>query len=208
MAIIHRTFRRYYDEAARLVRAAREPSSARVTFLADHIDFGLAWLHFHHESEDELLYPKLIERVPDQAAIAEQTKLQHQEIGTALEVASESCKAWQEGPSAETAEALARALDQLNLVVQPHLDEEEQKVVPLAALTLTKKERDAIGKHTVARIPRNKRPVAFGMILEPLEPAERADMMSGVPAPVRILLYPTFIDRPFKKYAAALRTGS
>ena len=45
MAIVHRTFRNVYEEAARLVRAEPAPSPARVTFLADHIDFGLAALH-------------------------------------------------------------------------------------------------------------------------------------------------------------------
>ena len=67
MAIIHRTFRKAYDESARLVRTARAAPPERVTFLADHIDFAIAALHIHHEDEGELLYPKLIERVPDQA---------------------------------------------------------------------------------------------------------------------------------------------
>jgi hemerythrin-like domain-containing protein len=207
MAIVHRTFRSAYEEAARLVRAAPEPSSARVTFLADHIDFALAMLHVHHEGEDELLYPKLIERAPDQAAITEQTKHQHQEVGRALDVASAACKAWRQRPSAETSEALASALEHLNVVVQPHLDDEEQKVVPLAAVTLTQKEWDEIGEHAVAQIPRNKKGVAFGLILEPLGPADRAYMMRVLPAPVR-MLYPVLIDRPWKKYATTLRTGT
>jgi hemerythrin HHE cation binding domain-containing protein len=63
MAIVHRTFRNVYEESARLVRAAPTPSPGRVTFLADHIDFGIAALHHHHEDEDQLLYPMLIERV-------------------------------------------------------------------------------------------------------------------------------------------------
>jgi hemerythrin-like domain-containing protein len=207
MAIIHRTFRGAYEEAAQLVRAAPAPPSSRVTFLADHIDFALGMLHVHHEGEDELLFPKLIERAPDQAAVTEQTKHQHQEIGSALDVASAACQAWRQRPSAETGEALASALDQLNLVVKPHLDDEEQKVVPLAAVTLTQKEWDAIGEHAVAQIPRNKKGVAFGLILEPLGPADRAYMMRVLPAPVR-MLYPVLIDRPWKKYATTLRAGT
>ena len=72
MAIIHRTFRAGYTESAQLVRALPAPSPGRVTFLADHIDFGIAMLHVHHEDEDALLYPKLIERVPEQAPMTEQ----------------------------------------------------------------------------------------------------------------------------------------
>ena len=52
---MHRTFRNAYQESAQLVRANPTPSAPRITFLADHIDFGIAMLHHHHESEDELL---------------------------------------------------------------------------------------------------------------------------------------------------------
>jgi hypothetical protein len=207
MAIVHRTFRNAYEESARLVRAAPAPSPGRVTFLADHIDFGLAMLHLHHEGEDELLYPKLIERAPDQAAVIEQVDHQHQLIKTALDAASAACTAWRQRPSAATGEALAAELDQLNSVVQPHLDDEEQKVVPLAAVTVTQQEWDAVGEHAVAQIPRNMRGVAFGMILEPLGEADRVHMMRVLPAPVR-MLYPLLIGRPWKKYAATLRTGT
>ena len=207
MAIIHRTFRNVYQESARLVRAAPAPSPGRVTFLADHIDFGIAMLHVHHDDEDALLYPKLIERVPDQAPMTERVEHEHQLIKTALDEASAACATWRQRSSAETGQALAASLDHLNEVVQPHLDDEEQKVVPLAAVTLTQPEWDAMGKHGVASIPRNKRPVAFGMILEPLDQADRAYMMQTLPAPVR-MLYPLLIERPWKKYAATLRTGT
>ena len=207
MAIVHRTFRNAYEESARLVRAAPSPSPGRVTFLADHIDFGIAALHHHHEGEDELLYPKLIQRVPEQAPMTEQVEHEHLVIKTALEAASAACATWRQRPSAETGEALAAALDHLNAVVQPHLDDEENKVVPLAAVTFTQQEWDAIGKHGVAWIPRNKRGIAFGMILEPLGDADRAYMMRSLPAPVR-MLYPFLIERPWKKYASTLRAGT
>jgi len=207
MAIVHRTFRNAYEESAKLVRAAPSPSPGRVTFLADHIDFGLAALHHHHEGEDELLYPELIQRVPEQAPVTEQVEHEHLVIKTALEAASAACATWRQRPSAETGEALAAALDHLNAVVQLHLDDEENKVVPLAAVTFTQQEWDAIGKHGVAWIPRNKRGIAFGMILEPLGDADRAYMMRSLPAPVR-MLYPFLIERPWKKYASTLRTGT
>jgi hemerythrin-like domain-containing protein len=207
MAIVHRTFRNVYEESARLVRAAPTPSPERVTFLADHIDFALAALHHHHEDEDELLYPRLIERVPEQAPMTEHVEHEHLLIKTALDAASAACAAWRGRPSAETSEALAAALDHLNTTVQPHLDDEEQKVVPLAAVTFTQQEWDEMGERGAAWIPRNKRGIAFGMILEPLSQADRAFMMRSLPAPVR-LLYPILIDRPWKKYAATLRTGT
>jgi Hemerythrin HHE cation binding domain len=207
MAIVHQLFRQAYDEAAQLVRAAPAPSPGRVTFLADHIDLVLGGLHSHHQDEDELLYPKLIERAPEQAPMTEQVEHEHQIIATALDAASAACTAWRQRPSAETGEALAAALDHLNEVVQPHLDDEEQKVVPLAAVTLTQQEWDAMGKRGMSSIPRNKRAIAAGMMLEPLDAADRAYMMKHVPVPLR-MLFPLLIERPWKKYASTLRTGT
>jgi Hemerythrin HHE cation binding domain len=207
MAIVHRTFRQTYDESAQLVRDAPAPSPARVTFLADHIDFALTMLHVHHEGEDELLYPKLIERIPDQALMTEDVEHEHELVRTALDSASAACAAWRERPSAETGAALATALDQLNSVAQRHLDDEEQKIVPLAAVTLSKEEWLALGKHGVAQIPRSMRAIAFGMILAPLGEDDRAYMKGFLPAPVR-MLYPLMIERPWKKYASELRTGT
>jgi hemerythrin-like domain-containing protein len=207
MAIVHRAFRNAYDEAARLVRADMSPSSGRVKFLADHIDFGLALLHIHHEGEDELLYPKLIERAPDQAPMTEKVEQEHELIKTALDATSAANATWRARPSAESGEALAVSLDNLNSVTQPHLDDEEQKVVPLAAITLTQQEWDEMGKHAVAHMPGNKRSIAFGMLLEPLDESDRDHMMKSLPAPVR-MLYPLLIERPWKKYAARLRNGA
>ncbi|HEY7011392.1 MAG TPA: hemerythrin domain-containing protein [Streptosporangiaceae bacterium] len=207
MAIVHRLFRQAYDEAARLVRASPTPSPGRVTFLADHIDLVLGGLHSHHQDEDELLYPILIERVPEQASMTEHVEHEHQVIATALDAASAACATWRQRPSAETGEALAAGLDHLNQVVQPHLDDEEQKVVPLAAVTLTQQEWDAMGKRGMNSVPRDKRAIAAGLMLEPLDADDRAYMMKHVPAPLRVL-FPFLVERPWKKYASTLRNGT
>ena len=207
MAIVHQAFRRAYDEAARLVRAEPVPSPERVTFLADHIDFGIAMLHVHHAGEDALLYPKLIERVPDQVSMTREVEHEHQLVAAALDRASAACKAWRSQPSPATREALTGALDELNAVTLRHLDDEEQKIVPLAAVTLTQAEWNDVGKHGFNQIPRDKRPIALGLLLEPLNDSDRAFMKANLPAPVR-LLYPILIDRPWKRYAATLRNGA
>jgi hypothetical protein len=206
MAIIHRMFRNGYEESARLVRAAPTPSPARVAFLADHIDLGLMGLHHHHETEDELFYPVLIERAPGQAEMLRQVDEEHELIKSALATASAACAAWRKQPSAGSGEALAAALDHLNAVAQPHLDDEEQKVMPVAAVTLTQQEWEDFGKKAGAWVPRNRMPILFGTLMEPLGQADRDYMKSLLPAVIR-LFYPFLIDRPWKKYAATLRTG-
>ena len=95
----------------------------------------------------------------------------------------------------------------LNDVLQPHLDDEERTIVPLAAAHLTQREWDAMGDHAVAAIPKKKLPVAFGLITDPLDAADAAHMKTTLPPPVR-LLYPLLIARPWRKYADTLRNGT
>ncbi len=207
MRIIHVTFRNAYNEAARLLRAGPTPSAERVTFLADHVDFTIMMLHTHHESEDLLLYPMLIERVPEQAAMIQEVEHQHKLVTEAVDAVSTACANWRKQPSVESAESLAALLENLNVVLQPHLDDEEQKVVPLAAVTVTQEEWDDVGAHSRAQIPKNMMPVAFGMITEPLNDADSTFMKSHLPAPIK-LLYPLLIQRPWNKYANTLRNGT
>ena len=206
MAIVHRTFRNAYAESARLVRAGPTPSAERVTFLADHIDFGISMLHHHHEAEDELLYPILIERVPEQAGTTEEVANEHLLVQTAIEATRAPARLGVNSPPPRPGNAGGVAR-RAQCRAQPHLDNEEQKVVPLAAVTLTRQKWDAMGEHARAGIPRDKMAVAFGMLLEPLDDSDRAFMKSNLPAPVR-MLFPLMIQRPWKKYAATLRDGT
>jgi hypothetical protein len=207
MRIIHETFRRAYEEAAQLVRATPTPSSGRVTFLADHIDFGLTMLHHHHEGEDEILYPLLVERVPDHATRTEQIDHEHQMVKGSIDTARSACSKWRTTPTRESADALAASLDELNQALVPHLDNEEREIVPLAAVTVTQKEWDSLAKHGIAAIPANKRMIAFGMILEPLSPTDRVYMLSNVPPPVKVL-YRLVGKRAWSKYSTTLRAGT
>jgi hemerythrin-like domain-containing protein len=207
MRIVHETFRNAYDEGARLVRANPTPSPQRVTFLSDHVDFGLAMLHHHHESEDQLLYPLLIQRAPEQAPATERVEHQHQEVTGAIDAVSEACRLWRRHPSEASGDGLAGALEALNAILQPHLDDEEGTIVPLAAQTLTQAEWDAIGEHARGTMTRKQLPIAFGMLLEPLDDVDRDYMKAQLPAPVRIL-FPVLIDRPWRAYARTLRMGT
>ena len=207
MAIVHKTFRRAFEESAQLVLTNPTPSAQRVTFLADHIDFVIGVLHHHHESEDLLLYPLLAERAKDQLAMVDEVGHQHVEVNGAIDAVTQSCAAWRSAPSADTGKQLAAALDDLNTVLQPHLDDEEQKVVPLAAVTLTQEEWTAMGDQAQAGIPKNMLPVAFGLLLEPLGDTDKAYMKGHLPTPIR-LLFPLLIQRPWNLYAERLRHGT
>ena len=204
MAIVHETFRAAYDESARLGRAEVEPSPERVAFLADHIDLALLMLHNHHESEDLLLWPLLLRRAPDDAASIQRVADEHKDVAVAVDRAKAACTRWRSQPAAAERDELADSLVSLNAVLRNHLDDEEGYAVPLAARTLTQDEWNAIGAHSRAGIPKDKRFVVFGMLLEPLSTQDRAYMLSEVPGPVR-LLWKFVGQRQWRSYADRLR---
>ena len=204
---VHGAFRRGFAESASLVRANPMPSAARVSFLAHHIDFSIRFLHIHHEGEDALLYPLIEERVPDQAANAERVDQEHLVVSDTANTVSSACSAWRAQPTPATAEALAVALTALEEILNSHLDDEERDIVPLAATTLSQQEWNALGEHGIAQIPRKLRPIAFGMLTEPLDANDKAFMTRALPAPIK-LFYGAMIQRPWTKYANTLRNGA
>jgi hemerythrin-like domain-containing protein len=204
MAIVHRTFREAFSESAELVRAETSPTPDRVVFLSDHVEMILAILHGHHESEDELLWPRLLARVPDEAETVQRVADQHQEVSAAVERVQQGVDAWRASSGGSSGDALADSLLHLNAVLQSHLNDEENLVVPLAAQALTQEEWNSVGEHSRGSIPRDKLFIAFGMLLEPLSDHDRAYMLSEVPAPVK-LLWKTWGQRSWRKYRAKLR---
>jgi hypothetical protein len=207
MAIVHQTFRATFAESAELVRGAVGSTPDRATFLADHIDFTLGLLRAHHEGEDALLWPKLLERVPDEAATVQQVADQHHDVEAALDRVAVANGAWRLRPGGEEQEELADSLETLSGVLRSHLDDEERLVVPLAAEALTQAEWDAIGEHSRSSIPQERLFVAFGMILDPLTEEDRSVMLSAVPAPVQDLWH-SVGERTWNEYAAQLRPAS
>jgi len=207
MRIVHETFRRMFDQAAGLVRANPTPSPGRVTFLADHIDFGLMMLHHHHENEDELMYPILVERAPEEREAIDRIEHQHREVSGAIDAVSSACSAWRSAPGPDTAEALASAMENVNGVLQPHLDEEESVIVPLAARVMTEKEWKLLGERSRESIPKDRMGMAFGMLLDPLDEDDRRYMKAELPLPVR-LLFPVLIQRPWNGYKERLLHGT
>ena len=145
--------------------------------------------------------------MPDHATRTEQIDHEHQTVKRTIDAAQTACSEWRMAPSAESGEALASSLDALNSALVPHLDNEEREVVPLAAVTVTQKEWDSLAKHGIAAIPGNKKLIAFGMILEPLNAADRSYMLSNVPPPVKIL-FRLVGERAWDKYSTTLRTGT
>jgi hypothetical protein len=89
MVVVHTAFRRELGAAPGLVRGVAAGDRARSQVVGDHVQLLLDMLHHHHVGEDDLLWPKLLERVP--AELAPRVRLmegQHELIAQELDVAA------------------------------------------------------------------------------------------------------------------------
>lgn len=140
MPIIHRIFRRQLAEVRALVQEAPAADETRVGAVADHLGFLLDGLHIHHTTEDQLIWPKLLDRAGLDAPLVERMAEQHQQIDASVAVMRATMSTWRSDSTPASSAALAHRIGEFLVVLEEHLDEEEQVVVPLIDRHLTEAE--------------------------------------------------------------------
>ncbi len=201
MPTVHTFFRREFRLAAGVVRGVRAGDVRRARVVARHLDYLARSLHDHHTAEDELAWPLLLERVPDELApMVHLMESQHERVGGLLAEIGRMRPRWASTADPGDRDRIADLLDALYGNLAEHLDAEEERLVPIAARAMTRDEWEELGR----RARRDNRPsealVTFGMIQHEGDPVVVAGMISGAPAPVRWLL-PKLARRAFRRYA-------
>lgn len=75
---LHRVFREALAGSDHLIGDVAEHDTDRAGLVGSYYANVLALLHSHHESEDELLTPRLLKRMPDHAPTISRIGQQHQ----------------------------------------------------------------------------------------------------------------------------------
>jgi iron-sulfur cluster repair protein YtfE (RIC family) len=204
MYTVHRAFRREFGLMPQLVRDVTPGDTARAAVLADHGRRILTGLHYHHSGEDELLWPKLLERCRPDEALIHRMEGQHSQVKACTERLQESLSRWEaEARPAVTAE-VADTFQELADVLFVHLGEEEQNILPLAARHVRPEEWRQLGEHGFGQMAKSELPLMFWMVVEDATPEEATEMYANVPLPVRILLRTVFA-RKYRRYVARVR---
>ncbi|GGM17414.1 hemerythrin domain-containing protein [Nakamurella endophytica] len=189
MLVVHtallREFRLAPDAVARVA-----PGAARRAAAVDrHLGFLCDMLHHHHAGEDELLWPKLRDRVPPAALeLLDTVEAQHERIDAVLSEVTAARARWVRDASADPRGELMAALQRLHEVLDEHLAAEERYVLPLAACHVTPAEWHALGDAGVAAMPKSVLPLAFGTFAYEGDPAVLRDMLKTAPALPRLIL--------------------
>jgi hemerythrin-like domain-containing protein len=206
MRVIHRVFRRELTTLPGLVRGVRDGDAARAEVVGRHAQFVLTGLHIHHTGEDENLWPLLLERAKPSTELIETMQAQHERVDSHVDRAQELLDAWRRTPSRGAGEELATEIERLNEALFEHLDQEEREILPLAEQFVSVEEWARLGEHGRDSMSREELPIMFGAILEEADPSERAQMLTLLPPPIRLLMR-TLGARKYRRYITQVRVG-
>lgn len=202
MKTIHSAFRRELRLAPDLLRSVDDGDRLRAGLVSTHLDLLDRFLHHHHTIEDDLLWPKLMARVPAEIApLVELMETQHETVADLLEQTVELRAEWRKDADANRAAQLAAVYARLHDALIEHLDAEEQHVMPLVESCITEKEWAKIGKAAQRSTPVKDGPRMLGMLAYDGDPDVIRQMLGAVPAPARGIVLKVG-RRAYAKHAA------
>lgn len=204
MPLIHRIFRRQFAEVQALVQEVPAADATRVGAVADHLEFLLHGLHMHHTTEDDLIWPKLLDRAGLDAPLVERMEEQHRQIDTSVAEVRTAMASWRSDPTPATSAALSDRIGEFLIVLEGHLDEEEQVVVPLIDRDLTEAEWQEVAERGFKKFTPAERWIATGLIVEIATPEEAAMMFGTLPPPVKVL-WNLIGKRKYRRYIGSVR---
>ncbi len=182
MIMAHDAFRWSLLPAPTLVREVPPGDVGRARVVAGHVETILLVLEGHHTSEDELLWPRLLERVPEQLApVVHLMENQHAHIHDHLEQTAALLPAvarWRDG---RRARRLAAAVEALVDALVEHMAAEERHLLPLAARSVSEAEWAELGERGLRKIPFRFLPTAFGIMRHVGDPAVVAPTWPRLP---------------------------
>jgi Hemerythrin HHE cation binding domain len=181
---LHQVFRDALGSAPAFVGQVADGDAARAELVGSYYANVLDLLHGHHAGEDELMTPRLLERVPESAATIARIADQHQTVLVAVANAEAAVTAWRTDPSAHRRQAAVAALVRLDAELAPHLDEEEHHVLPIAAQCINVAEWGQLPEHGMKSFRGDKLWLILGLIQEQMTPSQKAAMEAHMPPPL------------------------
>lgn len=212
MVVIHRIFRREFARLAGLVRRCPGGHVGWASSIGEHADFIIAALHYHHSTEDELLWPLLLERARPHADLVRLMEGQHLAVARCIDRTRELLTSWRAAPTAASGQALADALGELSGSLAEHLDDEENRILPLVSQYVTPAEWQQIGEQSFAKFSNADKLLALGLMLGVATPQEATSFLAGLPWPIRMMWrlagrrrYARYVGRVEGQFNPALR---
>lgn len=186
MRIVHDALRRDLGRARSALGSDPLPDALQRAAIASHLRWMMEFLHAHHRSEDEGLYPLVLERDPDARELLDAMAQDHRAVAVAAAAVE---RAAAPPPTALDGDELLRAVDALDEVLLPHLRREEDEAMPVVSAVVTAGEWTELEqRHNLA----GKSAAQLGReghwLIDGASPGDRATVLGLVPPLQRLLL--------------------
>jgi hemerythrin-like domain-containing protein len=173
----------------RLVDAtAKLEPSALAPVIRPYWDFYTAILHHHHQTEDESVFPALVAVRPELRSTIDTLEDEHVELGPNIDAVEAAVAAFVPRPDGVTQAAVHEAVVGLRDWFFPHLDVEDEKVLPAIAESIPQKQWDRLDKAALKSIPRKYLPSAVAALDEVIQSLPEQERPAPPPPPIRIML--------------------
>jgi hypothetical protein len=183
----HVMLRREFGLVPGLIRKVAERDVRRSEIVGDHVDLLYRILHAHHEAEDWLMWPLLLERCDDRARdIAPMALARQEQLDSCLETVRALLAPWR--TSARGGVPLAMASTALNRALAEHIVLLEGEILPLAEHFVTAAEWRVLDAHSRAGVPARELPLYYGMAMHGLDPESLQDTLAELPRAARVLM--------------------
>jgi hypothetical protein len=183
MAAVHRVFRGAFTMTPKLVGGVADGDREGAAVVGAYLSTVLKFLHAHHTGEDELMFPKLVERAEDPELVA-RVNAQHHLIEPALAAAGATASDWSAGGSAELGRRLVGEVAVLAGVTTPHLDEEEATIMPIVSEHITLDEWHELPGHALRSMEGDELWLVLGLVRDQMSQEQRDHMLEAMPPPL------------------------
>lgn len=206
MRIVHDALRRDLGRARAALARPELTSPAQRRAIGAHLNWMMAFLHAHHASEENGLYPLVRERARNKVEaleVLDRMATEHDAIARRAAAVQASTTALAADPSDDATQQTTAALDALAIVLLPHLQEEEDDAMPITSRLITAREWQEIEKkHNLD--PKSMSDLGFEghWLIDSATDADRATVVGLVPPIPRFILLHGFARR-YRRHAFA-----
>ncbi|PQP24560.1 hemerythrin domain-containing protein [Rhodococcus opacus] len=201
MRIVHSALRRDIARASQVLRTTPPPARTQRVALADHLVWMMHFLHLHHSGEDRGLWPLVRELNPAAGALLDVMDADHARIGPEMERVTAAAAEYRAHPAAR--EDLSRSLAALEQVLLPHLQREEDEMMPIVARTLTRRQWEDVEQQVfIASKTKRALGIEAHWIVDGVDREDYDVTVRKVDPATRFMLIHAF-KRPYRRACAA-----
>lgn len=206
LILVHRIFRWLYQQLTELIREVEPGDTERAAIVGRYAKLDFFALHMHHETEDMVLWDRLVARDPGCALHVDQMRAQHAEVASQLARIEPQLGPWLETADPGLRDALAADVEVLRDTLYAHLGQEEHDIMPVAGTVLSQQEWDSMEEHTRETLMAHRKELGkdvmslqIGLLIASIPEDEREEWVhENIPAPIRVL-YSLLMKRKYDR---------